>query len=627
VDDIDNLKTNPGVLRLYGSRIKLRRENGKLIGLCPFHSEKSGSFTIFEKDCLFKCFGCGASGNVMQFVQKMDNCDFKAAVVKVRDFLGENNWAQQAQAVDAVFKPAVESSKTYKSFTLAEYSGAERNLAQSEPAKTWLLKERGIALETAQKLHLGFKQNVGRLAGENNADIADKGWVSYPCVEDGKVISIKYRSIVRKAFCKQGGMATALFNTETIDLFEPVYLVEGELDACALEQAGFHAVSLQSASTHPTPEQKDQLMRAGMVILAGDNDGGVGEGIMQKLWRELQERTYLLKWPPGVKDANQFFLETCKWDVSIFQTKIEELTLAAKSQPMADVYSIQEVMQSSQQGNLTEVANRFRFTQPAVDKMAILLPGSVLGIYATNTGMGKTAFTVEETLYNATKYGDVVLNWQAELSPDEIATMIAAQVLRKDRNTLTTEDKKQAAAALDGVKYYVGHNPSLTNHDEVLDLIEAAVKRLGATIVVLDTFHNVTASETNGTAIETMAANRIKNMAMKYKLKWVNVFQPRKSGQQSKGKKTHISDIRGAGAAADCADTVLAIHRDLAKHDDDMPADDIYEAKTLIQAQKTRAKGTGKAETYLMFYGCWASFQQIDQYREEPPTGEIEYGG
>jgi len=229
-----------------------------------------------------------------------------------------------------------------------------------------------------------------------------------------------------------------------------------------------------------------------------------------------------------------------------------------------------------------------------------------------------TAFTVEETLYNATKYGDVVLNWQAELSPDEIATMIAAQVLRKDRNTLTTEDKKQAAAELDGVKYYVGHNPSLTNHDEVLDLIEAAVKRLGATIVVLDTFHNVTASETNGTAIETMAANRIKNMAMKYKLKWVNVFQPRKSGQQSKGKKTHISDIRGAGAAADCADTVLAIHRDLAKHDDDMPADDIYEAKTLIQAQKTRAKGTGKAETYLMFYGCWASFQQIDQHREEP---------
>src|SRR6185437_9109921 len=242
---------------------------------------------------------------------------------------------------------------------------------------------------TAQKLHLGFKQNVGMLAGEKNADIADKGWVSFPCVEDGRVVSIKYRSIVRKAFCKQGGMATALFNTETIDLFEPVYLVEGEPDACVLEQAGFHAVSLQSASTHPAPEQKDQLMRAGMVILAGDNDGGVGEGIMQKLWRELQERTYLLKWPPGIKDANQFFLETCKRDVSIFQTKVEELTLAAKSHPMADVYSIQEVMQSSQQWNLTECGNRFRFTQPAVDKMAILLPGSVLGIYATNTGMGK----------------------------------------------------------------------------------------------------------------------------------------------------------------------------------------------------------------------------------------------
>jgi len=618
VDDIDNLKTNPGVLRLYGSRIKLRRENGKLIGLCPFHSEKSGSFTIFEKDCLFKCFGCGISGNAVQFVQKLDNCDFKTAVAKVKDFLGENNWAQQAQAVDAVFKPAVESSKTYKSFTLAEYAGAERNLAANLSVKDWLLKERGISFSTTQKLHLGFKQNVGMLAGEKNADIADKGWVSFPCVEDGRVVSIKYRSIVRKAFCKQGGMATALFNTETIDLFEPVYLVEGEPDACVLEQAGFHAVSLQSASTHPTPEQKDQLMRAGMVILAGDNDGGVGEGIMQKLWRELQERTYLLKWPPGIKDANQFFLETCKRDVSIFQTKIEELTLAAKSQPMPDVYSIQEVMLGATSGNLVDSPNRFRFPQPSVDNMAILLPGSVLGVYATQTGQGKTAFTVQATLHNAIKYGKTVLNWQCELSPDEIGTMIAAQLLRKDRNTLTSEDKKQAAEMLDGVKYYVGYNPDLRGHEETMDLIEAAARRLSADIVVLDTVNNVTVSEVNGTAVETVVANRAKRIAKKLGLIWINVFQPRKAGQQTKGKKTHITDIRGAAAAGDTCDAVLAIHRDLAKHDDDMPADDIYEAKTLIQAQKTRAKGTGKAETYLMFYGCWASFQQIDQHREEP---------
>ena len=266
-DDIDSLKTNPAVLRLYGQKISLRRENGKLIGLCPFHSEKSGSFTIFEKDCLYKCFGCGASGNIMQFVQKMENCDFKTAVAKVRDFVGENNWAKDAERVDATFRPAVESQKTFKTYTLAEYASFEKALSQNQDALGWLLRERGITAETAKKLHLGYRRDVGRLAGEKNADIADKGWVAFPCIEDGKVLSLKYRSIARKSFCKQPGMASALFNTESIDLFAPVMLVEGELDAAVLVQAGFNAVSLQSASTYPTPSQKDQLMRAESVIL------------------------------------------------------------------------------------------------------------------------------------------------------------------------------------------------------------------------------------------------------------------------------------------------------------------------------------------------------------------------
>jgi len=67
-------------------------------------------------------------------------------------------------------------------------------------------------------------------------------------------------------------MATALFNTEAISPFDPVFVCEGEFDACALEQAGFRAVSLPSAAAKPTPEQKDKLMQASMVVLSGDND-------------------------------------------------------------------------------------------------------------------------------------------------------------------------------------------------------------------------------------------------------------------------------------------------------------------------------------------------------------------
>lgn len=614
-DDLEQIKHHPNLIRLYGEKVKLRRENDKWVGLCPFHSESSGSFTV-HADMLYFCYGCMAAGNCIQFVQKMDNISFKEAVAKVKSFLGESNWDTQRELVQQTFKPVVDSNKTYKTFTLDQFHKYEQAFTQSQAAKDYLLG-RGIGDGTAQRLHTGFRQDVGALAGEKNKHLSDKGWLAFPCVQGDTVVSIKYRSILEKAFCKQGGMATALYNTESIDCFEDVILVEGEIDALTLEQAGFHAVSLASASSHPTPEQKDMLMKANRVFLGGDVDGGVGEVIMSKLWRELEERTFMLRWPEGMKDANQTFMEKCKSDVSVFRKEVESLIHESVKNPLPDVYSLKEVMTSSQQGSLVDHPQRFRFPQPDVDKMAILLPGSVWGLYATQTGMGKTPFVIQATMHNALHYGARVLVWQCELTPEEISTIVTAQILKKDRNTLTVEDKHKAADILGDVGYYIGHNPSITDGNQVLDLIEAAIRRLSITHVVVDTFNNLVVSETNGTAIETALSNRIKNTSMKHKTIWGNVYQPRKAQQQSRGKKTHITDIRGAASAADTCDAVYAMHRELSKSPDDTPADDVYESRTLIQAQKTRAKGTGKSETYLQFFGEWASFEQIDFSHQE----------
>lgn len=615
-ENLDKLKSDPGLIRLYNTYTKLKKEGNKFVGKCVLHQESSGSFTVYEKDMLFHCFGCGQSGNAIQLVQKMDNISFTQAVEKVRDFLGGSKWEAQREQVEQTFRPVAENTKSYKTFSLADYRKYETALQNSEPAKEWL-ESRGITLETALRLHTGFRQDIANLAGEKNKHLAGQGWMCFPCLTGDTVVSIKYRSIKEKAFSKQPGMATALYNTDTVDVFEDVILVEGEVDAISLEQAGFRAVSLASASSHPTPEQKDLLMKANRVFLGGDVDGGVGEVIMSKLWRELEERTFMMKWPDGMKDANQTFLEKCKGDVSIFRTEVEKLVHNAIKMPLPDVYSLKEVMVSSQQGSIVDHPLRFRFPQPDVDKMAVLLPGSVWGLFATQTGQGKSAFALQATMHNALHYGARVLSYQCELSPEEISTIVAAQLLKKDRNSLTIEDKRQAAEMMGDIQYFVGHNPSITDAEPVLDLIEAAVKRLSITHVVLDTFNNIVVSENNGTAVETKAANRIKNMTMKYGLIWGNIFQPRKAVQQSKGKKTHITDIRGAAAAADTCDAVYALHRDLSKGDDGVASDDVYESRTLIQAQKTRAKGIGKAETYLQFFGCFGTFEQIDYAHSE----------
>jgi hypothetical protein len=615
-DDLESLKTNPAVMRVYQKYVPLKRDGEKWVGKCCLHQEKSGSFTV-HKDLLFYCYGCSAKGNCIQLVQQMENCSFKEAVEKVRQEVGETKWETEKTQVEQVFRSVSDTQKTYKTFTLSEYSRYTENLKNSKEAQAWL-EGRGITLETALKLHTGFVMDVGKRAGEKFSHLADKGWLAFPCVDGEVVRSIKFRSIVEKAFCKQGGMATELYNTDTVDPFEDVYLVEGEIDALTLEQTGFHAVSLASASSHPTPSQKDVLMRANRVLLAGDCDGAVGDAIMAKLWLELSERAFRLKWPEGMKDANQTYLEKCKGDLSIFRTEVEQLTSLAAKNPIPDVYDLKEVMISSQQGSLTDHPLRFRWPQPDVDKMAVLLPGSVWGLYATQTGQGKTQLSLQATMHNALHYGARVLNWQCELSPEEISTIVTAQLLKKDRNTLTPEDKKDAAGLLSEATYYVGYNPDISDGMQVLDLIEAAIKRLSITHLVIDTYHNLILTDENETSFAAKLSNRLKALAMKYGLIVGVIFQPRKAQQQTRGKRTHITDVRGAASATDTCDAVYAMHRELAKSEEGVMADDVYESRTLIQAQKTRAKGTGKAETYLQFFGSMASFEQLDYIHEEP---------
>ncbi len=613
MDDLDAIKSNPGVIRIYSQYVKgLKKTGDKYVGLCPFHAEKSGSFTIFS-DMRASCFGCQKNVNVFQLVQELDNCDFKTAVERVKKELG--GWFEAKEKVESVFHP-VSEPKVYKTIPLSSWEKLEDNLTNSEAGLKWLSSERGIGPGTAQRLHLGFVQNVGNLAGESGADVANKGWIAFPCVSGDQVVGVKYRSICAKKFTKQPGMATALFNPETIDPFEPVFCTEGECDAAILEQAGFRAVSLQSASTKLTPEQKDQIMSASFVILAGDTDPA-GTAAMESLWKTFGERTYLLKWPDGFKDANEFFLRGCNRDVSIFRTKVEELTAKSKAQPIPSVYSLQQTLLSGEDTLLADHPDRMRFPWSSADTMVNIMPGDVVAVNATNTGMGKTSFVVQWTLFNARKYGRTILNYQTEMRPSEIATMAAANILRKDRNFLTSEDKKLAAKELEGTDYYVGCDPTLTDINQVLDLLEAAIKRMAPYAVVLDHFHHLTAGIHNESQVQAAAMTRIKSIAQLYKVVFVNVGQPRKANQQTRGKQIHITDAKGSGAFADAANSMITIHRDLNKSDDPTSVKGVYEDRTLVKLLKGRSMGTGTSACYLTAFGEFASFEQLDSIHED----------
>ena len=77
---VEEVRRRTDIVELIGSYVTLKRAGSNYNGLCPFHSEKTPSFTVFPDSESFYCFGCGAGGDCVTFVMKNDNLDYPSAV-------------------------------------------------------------------------------------------------------------------------------------------------------------------------------------------------------------------------------------------------------------------------------------------------------------------------------------------------------------------------------------------------------------------------------------------------------------------------------------------------------------------------------------------------------------------
>ena len=79
-DDIERVRAAQPISAVIGNYVTLKRAGRNFQGLCPFHGEKTPSFNVRDETGRYKCFGCGASGDVFKFVQEVERIDFVGAV-------------------------------------------------------------------------------------------------------------------------------------------------------------------------------------------------------------------------------------------------------------------------------------------------------------------------------------------------------------------------------------------------------------------------------------------------------------------------------------------------------------------------------------------------------------------
>ena len=94
---LDDLRDRVPLSDLVGRRVKLIKRGREFTGLCPFHNEKTPSFTISDDKGFYHCFGCGAHGSVFDFLMRTEGLGFVEAVEKIADLAGVKLPAQSAR--------------------------------------------------------------------------------------------------------------------------------------------------------------------------------------------------------------------------------------------------------------------------------------------------------------------------------------------------------------------------------------------------------------------------------------------------------------------------------------------------------------------------------------------------
>lgn len=626
--DFKEIKKKLDVLSIIGSRVELRQQGNAYVACCPFHNESTPSFNLTDKGgkdgWLWHCFGCGAGGDVVTFIEKFDRCNTKDAIEKLSASFENKQYRDDAEEVNKVFKPIGENLKKPKTtFTAEQYQPKIDALLANAEAMTWLTKERGLDIETIERMKLGFSQKHKFRIKESHEHLREKGWVTFPRFDkDGRVVAVKFRSIGEgkdlKAFSQVNNMdSRAMFNAESISPLLPVYLTEGELDACVLEMCGFTAVSAPSANADISTEGRIQLKLAERVFLAGDNDGSVGNEYMAKLLRELKENTHIILWPDGCKDANDFFRINCGGDKEKFREQVTLMSEKAKRTPPEGFLNVIDALRSTDTLDLENDPNRLRFpgNMQWADKMCFTPRGSVMILYSTATGTGKSMLKTQILLEEA-KRGEVVADLSPEIRDQEYLALLTSQTVGptlegglKRTGRMERKHFLKAAEMLDrptlrgtDFRYYVGHNVIGETEDEIINFLETTIRTLGVTRFALDTFHKLIQAEGKmQTSAESSLAKKIEKLGIQYGTIFMFINQSNAEAENLDNlKKNEHGKLRGSREVSDAACSIYLLHRNRRSQKDGENPDDILEKEAGLFAKKMRFKGPGYPQSRLI---------------------------
>lgn len=303
------LKYRNDIESVLSPYIALKRRGSNLVGLCPFHNEKTPSFTVYPENGSYYCFGCGQGGDIITFTMRMENLDYIDAVRKLADKAGlrlpeDTKDDKEQRLKNDIYAANSEAGRFFHSVLMSP---------QGKAGLDYFLS-RGLSLKTIRHFGLGFAPDdwhalenhlkekgftdyvIGAADLVSKSDKKDKNGkqfiydrfrnrIMFPIINiHGKVIGFSGRAMpgnekqggkyinTSDTLCYKKSHNMFALNFAKKDCSKQAILVEGNMDVIALHQAGF-TTAVAALGTSFTEEQARLLARyTKEVVLTMDAD-------------------------------------------------------------------------------------------------------------------------------------------------------------------------------------------------------------------------------------------------------------------------------------------------------------------------------------------------------------------
>ena len=341
-DVIDEILARTDIENLIGSYVSLKRAGSNLKGLCPFHSEKTPSFTVFPDSNSFYCFGCGIGGDAVTFVKQAEHLDYPDAVAFLARRAGISE--ELLNSGDKPETPRYDKRRLCAmNVDAAKFFHARLTdgSAESKPALDYLMQKRGLSMSVIKHFGLGYSPDsyyalydymrkrgysddelsAGYLCGKSERGNQHydlfRNRVMFPIIDmSGNVIAFggrvmddsvpKYKnSSDTPVFKKSRNLFALNFARHTCE--ESIILCEGYMDVIALHASGF-TNAVATLGTAITQEQARIISKYTKKVLISYDMDEAGRKAAERAMRFLEEVGLEVKVleMKGAKDPDEY---------------------------------------------------------------------------------------------------------------------------------------------------------------------------------------------------------------------------------------------------------------------------------------------------------------------------------